>query len=107
MLEDLFLDSYSEVDGNREVAIDLIIALIGLGIEALGFYLDHCKQTKLEILRRVKYPTLNTRLRFKKYLSRKGYKGNIDLAEAVIFNAIKKADLDDVLMELEESKWIF
>lgn len=109
MLEDLVLDAYAEVNGSnrKEIAIELIIALIGLGIEAVGFYMDHCKQSKREVLRRAKYPTLETRLRFKRFLTKKDYKGDYHLAESVLFAAVKKADLDDVLKELEEPKWVF
>lgn len=109
MLEDLFFDSYAEISGNdrKEIAIEIIIALIGLGIEAVSFYMDHCKQTKREILRRAKYPTLNTKMRLQKYLVQKGLKINVGLAESIIFNVMKKADLDDVLLELEEPKWVF
>jgi hypothetical protein len=109
MLEDLVLDAYAEVSGNdrKEIAIELILALIGLGIEAIGFYLDHCKQTKQEILRRAKYPTLETRLRFKRFMIHKGYKGDMHLAESVLFNVMKKADIGDILKELEEPKWVF
>ena len=109
MLEDLFLDAYAECNGKdrKEIDIALIIALIGLGIEAVSFYLDHCKQTKREILRLAKYPTLLVRLRFHKYLLQSRYDGDKNLAESVIFNVMKKADIDEILKELEESKWIF
>lgn len=111
MLEDLFLDSYAEVNGKdrKEIAIELILALIGLGIEAIGFYIDHCKKTKRAILSEVKYPTPRTRMEFRRYLVRIGYKGDGDLAESVIFDAIRKADLHDVLKELKEPKnsWVF
>lgn len=111
MLEDLFLDSYAEVNGKdrKEIAIELILALIGLGIQVLAYYQDHCKQTKRELLRQAKYPTLATRMRFHKRLVQSGYQGDKNLAESVIFHAMKKADLDDVMLELEEPKnsWIF
>jgi len=111
MLEDLFLDAYAEANGSdrKEIAITLVLALIGLGMEAASFYLDHCKQPKKEVLRQAKYPTLRTRLQFRKFLAHIDYTGDHHLAESVIFAVMKKADIDDVLKELEEPKatWVF
>lgn len=110
MLEDLVGDALAEVRSSKrtEITIEVILAIIGVGISVLTYCHELHKKSLPELLRDAKYPTLATRLRFKNALKHSDYKGDREEAMSVIFRSMMKADLDDVAKELrEKNSWVF
>jgi hypothetical protein len=110
MLEDLVGDALAEVRGTKktEITIEVILAIIGLGISVLTYCHELHKKSYPEMLRDAKYPTLATRLRFRHAMTALKFQGDREEAMSVTFRAMMKADLDDVAKELQEkNNWVF